>query len=245
MRRRAFLKAAGLGGMFACLPAVTIREGVSMDTLQKCCDPDTLRWSMASPFVDDGKVTATNSRIAIRVFDSMHIADRDNPLNIPPISQAFRKLWKPASRWSSLPKPSYEASDDTPCIECCGNGFHGVLRHCQACEGEGFNIDEDDVDDWGNSSSIDCKHCCSGFLSDRPCGTCSGKPWSGNYGGVMQMDDDLKVIAGYYSIINSLPDVRWSRSEGYGPDVIKGNHQSPVVLFKFQGGEGLCMGLRS
>ncbi|TWU22480.1 hypothetical protein Pla52o_35360 [Novipirellula galeiformis] len=241
--RRTFLKSTGLLGIFGCLPTVEVREGVSMDLMQQCCNPEQHRWDMASPFVEKGNATATDGRICLRVFESMGIADEDKPLRIPPTDNAFQQLWNPVTSWSELPRANYESRKDVACTECIGRGYHGVLTECETCCGLG-EIRTGRVDEWSEIIYADCKDCCSGFRSDRKCKRCNGNPYSrSGHGGIMRMNDDLVIQSGFHNLIAKLPDVRWAMSKGFGDDPMRLQaNRGKAMLFTFQGGQGMCMG---
>lgn len=228
--RRTFLKVMNSLGIFACLPTIEIRQGVSMELMQRFCNPlPSARYAMSHPFIENGNATATDSRIGIRVFDSMGIADRDNPLKIPPMAHAFESLWKPAAAWNPIPEAKitrYRDWDDC-CIHCNGYGFHGPLHECENCYGTG--LAEGCDGQWNER----CQHCYDGYSSPIRCSACKGNPPSVG-GGLVQLSDNLKINAYYFNLVRQLPDARWSFDQ-----------DQQVMLVEFQGGQSMVMGIKT
>lgn len=240
LTRRSFIKAINAAGIFAMLPAIEIRQGVSMELVQRfCCPHGGFRWEMGDPFVENGNATATDSRAAIRVFDSMGLADTDKPLKIPPAEKAFNELWKPEASFSALPKFEIASEPNLSlCYHCNGNGFLGRLEECEHCCGTGEEIGDDPYE-W---TGMQCQHCFEGFRSDQRCKHCKGRPEQG-VGGVVHLTDELMVNASYFHLVSQLPDARWSFGGGYDASSVHGKC-GPVMLVEFQGGQSMVMGVR-
>lgn len=242
--RRSFLKSLSASGIFACLPTIEIRQGISMDLMQRFCwQYETQRFAMQHPFVESGNASATDAHAAIRVFDSMRLADTSSALKIPPLEKAFSQLWSPVASWQDLPRANYQPDPKTDfgCYHCNGHGFLGILRDCEDCYNTGNQLDFWDTS--GEPITKPCESCCEGYLSDIRCNVCNGKPYGKGLGGVMRLTEELKINASYHHLLSMLPGARWSVSKGYDDSV--SGRKGPVCLVEFEGGQAMVMGIRS
>lgn len=228
MQRRSFIKSTL--GMFACLAVNEIRPGIPMDLMNRLCDQDIVRFDCSKPFVENGNAVATDARIAVRVFDSMGIADLDSPLKLPPVQSLFDRIWRPDSKWYDWPSANYCAIDYGACFSCNGRGYEGVLRECSHCNGLG-QLPTNNLDDWNDPYCVDCPKCCNGRMSDKPCPICNGDPYRDSSKGKQWLGSDVAVAAGYHHLVAQFPGSRYQIT--------------PIrtVLFEFEGGQGLLMPL--
>lgn len=239
--RRNFLKASGAAGIFACLPAIEVRQGVPMELLERCCDTESYRYAMDAPFIEGANASATDGKIGVRVFDSMGLADTEKPLRFPPLGRAFDQLWKPQSHWQDWPAAEYQPTEHDVCYLCNGRGYEGALYECKTCDGAGDVIPPNVIADAPFGVYCErCPDCASGWVSDDPCKRCNGKPFDRGLGGKMPMDDDLCIASGFHHLVSRFPGVRWNIGNSYESD-----RGGPVVLFEFEGGQGMVMPLRS
>ncbi|MEO1616494.1 MAG: hypothetical protein AAFV88_11630 [Planctomycetota bacterium] len=190
------------------------------------------RFDMREPFVESGNASASDGRVGVRVFDTMGLADTGKPLSIPPLDRTFKQLWKPNSKWTPAPKPDFQGSE-FGCPRCQGYGYLGTLTDCDKC----FSFEPDE---FGNESA-NCTHCVDGLIGRQVCPDCKGKP-DERRSGYQQITDELQVAESYYRKILQLPDMEINHSTGYErpPHSRAVGH---VLLFRFQGGEGMLMGL--
>lgn len=244
MSRRAFIKQVVASGIYACLPVTVIRQGVSMETLQRCCRYEDQRYDMTVPFVEDSHVSATDGRIGVQVFDGISIADFGKPLRRPPLADALDQLWSPDSRWRDWPNANYTNSIDDIggcCWACNSHGYLGPLSKCKNCDGIGsipLPINAP-ADEWGESYETDCLACCDGWKSDQQCPVCNGNPHERTRDAIQEIDD-IKIASKYHHTISMLPGVRYSVSKLKRP----GQKLSPV-LFQFEGGRGAVMPIKA
>lgn len=237
--RRTFLKAAGI---FACIPVIEIRQGISMDLMQACCDPVHTRWDLDQPFIENCTASATDGKIGIQVFDSIDLADTDNPLRLPPLANVFDQFWHKGQGWNDWPKADYQPGDYGFCWRCNGHGYLGKLTECKKCGGWG-EIPSGKYDDFGEPVGKNCPSCVSGYFSSLKCPRCRGNPYSELHEqqSIMPIDDGIEIQSSYHYLVSQFPGVQWKTGQHNHTHYKNKN----ILLLEFEGGRGVLMPLRA
>lgn len=194
-----------------------------MEYLKPFCSQDNER--ISTPWTADGYTYATDGVIAVRVPAIDGVPNN----NEAPDMQ--RLLWDHGtiSDWRDLPE--YDITAARPCKQCKGSG---KSRVCYECDGDG----ELELDSGHNLYDVECATCHGdGVLpaiddNGKPCARCDGTgkdlvtpvPWGE---GAISM----KML----QRIGNLPGAKMSQAGG----------GTQTFRFKFDGGEGLVMPMRS
>lgn len=177
--------------------------------LEPFCDPDIMRFNLATPWLSGDWVYATDGAIMIRVRHDLYPSAKEPDGKVPPCDKALEPVAK-VTKWKLPPKMR-------KCEHCRGVGRR--LRVCDQCHGVGWLLvngmlrrcddsDEHDFDDeepcYGETAVvIPCTHCGVHF-------------------------EGRKLRQWYMNLIRSIPDVRMGVAS-----------ESPEEAVYFRSGEGI------
>lgn len=232
MNRRTMLK-AGLATLAAfVLPAPRKRID-----LMRFCDTAACRlhrYDMRLPYCLDDWTYATDSRICVRVRPETADVFQHKG-EVPPFS-SLDWNYDQIRGWRPLPDVQPIVGDNAKCPGCdgCGHTPAETPQECETCGGTGH---EWIGKGWHPSVPVRCKACRGrGHLIPPGCKTCDlcdGAGWGlfpayamldGRYFD-LQLYEKLKGLGGAeYTVVEFLPD-------------------TPLLKFRFDGGDGLLVGL--
>lgn len=196
------------------------------------CDPDVGRYDLSRPFLQEGLTYATDG----------HICVRTGLIDAPPEDSEERRLPKAAGlSWWEGQLQGWQSLDGArrvsvgvsmACPTCFGKGRVGKgVKPCAKCEGEGWYtyFDDDGFAEY-EKRCPDCET--TGYIGGIVCGECQGSGL---------VDYAYKLAGGWIVAPIYVAKLRTLGAVDYAVD---GGPESDPVRLKFDGGEGLVMGMR-
>lgn len=207
------------------------RQTVRHIDLSLFCDPESAecRYDMTRPFHQDGVTFATDARICVRTTLPVNMdgADERSQPKFDSLKwEPDGKGWLPLSRANRIPSELFRGHPiEYECPSCFGKGRGGNYRPCPKCDATGWMVIRcsDDFENYETPCT-----CRTGYLGGTECHECSGKgqvTYRYQLGGLM-------LAPTYVEKMQTLGDVDCLPR----PDDIQ-------ALFRFDGGEGIVMGL--
>ena len=232
MKRRSFLK-AGLALAGATLMPSTFFEVPKAATidLSVFCEREVfaLRYPLHLPFEQGDTTYATDGRICVRTKQlAPPIVAEEHRL--PPVDslpwEGERSEWKPL--W--LQREKKRSGALCPVLECSG-GWIGTKRPCDHCHG-GFIQTEEFVSNFSPEMCFsECPRCLGAEeIGEHRCDVCNG---TGDVDWCYRLNNH-RIAPNYISRIQTL--------EGVEIDTTV-EHPDRPLRFRFNGGEGLVMGM--
>jgi hypothetical protein len=131
----------------------------TLATFQRFCDPGATRYDLSEPFIQSGRLFATNGHIAISTpCDEPETQSKPTMSHVMDYETATTKQWKHI---------------ETKCDTCNSTGYVTTDGVCDECKGSG------DCDECGGSGRVDCCECgqeadCDECDGTGDCPGCSG-----------------------------------------------------------------------
>lgn len=193
-----------------------------LDLISRFCHTD--KENINKPFNQGEHTYATNGWIAVRVPKALNEGDTDGVPNMANLTWGHKDILA----WHD--PPEIGNGDGEKCAQCHG---HGVVKLCPECEG----FCEVDIENSYNSYTVECKSCdgegtVGGTTDGEICDRCDGVgknlfysiPWGAG-----------KINALNVFMLKKLPGLQISKE---GDGLVPWH-------FRFDGGEGLVMPMRS
>ena len=220
-RRTALKAVAG----FLLAPTLMLRQEIDREALLRAfCEPDSvgLRYDMETPFRVGGLSYATDIRYICRAELSAPRED-GGERRIPPVERLWKELWLPGDfRPLDIGTLPLRRTEYPRCPYCGDRRIS--LGECyppadwlESREAGDYGYDVDD-----NS------------IRDKSCTACHGLDFQGP--SVVDFGDDVFMDRWRLNPIIALPNVEWSMSQI--------NHERAPLLFRADGFEGMCMGIK-
>lgn len=197
-----------------------------LDLTQFCAAEPGIRYDMTKPFIQAGKLYATDAAICVRM-PTQWDDEPQSEIRLPPVE---RIPWRFHS-WPKVERATVLNAMDW-CATCEGAGYL-AFRECSECYGTG-----EGEDGWN-----EC-HLCNGAgkVGTTKCTTCHGTPYIPQpcLVHVQANGVDAFFARKYWDKIQAIGGVEVVVRESVPTDL-----SSPYELlgFRFDGGEGLLMGL--
>ena len=213
MNRRQALGAMA-AGLASLIPSwQLLQEKRRHFRLQDFCAKTARRYDMTKPFVQSGKLFATDGRICIRL--PTHLDDTlSDEIKLPPADSL--EWWRKYSAWPKVEGPARLFKGEGYCLACKGSGWADA-EECEPCEGYGCN---------------ECRG--NGEVGTVQCSVCHGKPFG-------MWENTVRVTAGDQQAL--LDRSLFEKVQRIGGVQMRLKPGDCVTAIQFDGGDGMLMAL--
>lgn len=230
MNRRQALKTMFAASVAMFIEPVPRRR---IDLKSFCSPTEGAKWDLRLPYVLTDWTYATNAKICVRVRpESGDVAKHTG--KVPPFSSLQWADGRTERGWKTLPKRDPLMATDSYCPACDGNGYAGgvIATDCDRCEGTGTEW-------WNNERRNGSCLKCRGkghYAPAEVCPMCKGDAF-GTFPSLVELNGQF-FNTGLYDKAQSL-----------GCEYLLGDMSDnyfvtyPLIKFRFDGGDGLLLGL--